>query len=90
MKYINSVIEGFIPHDVVQVEYKGVRYLASECEVRKIQIMYADKTERGIKVFDIDKNGVEYEMEFREDGKFSNSFTSNIFDLAFDLVFNIL
>jgi len=76
----------------VVVEYLGTRYIATEADIRwlQLQVKLGKISRRVFTVFDRDSNGSEYCMYMRDDGLFANSFTCNIFNLTAELALAVL
>lgn len=92
MEDIRTVITTIPSLDTVIVESQGKRYIADELAIREIQHRVADGRldKREVRVFDVDKKGKEYEMIWREDGKFKNEFTCNILSANTDATFELI
>ena len=74
------------------IKNKGCYYLATEEDVRHLQLMvlqgFIDPQE--YIVCDIDVDGWLYELKWRFDGKFYNDFTSDIMSFNSNIVFEMI
>ena len=88
---LKEIIGTPIKHKV-QVLHKGKWYEAEEEDIRYLQVLVCNKKikQTEFRVFDCDANGKKYELRFREDGVFVQSFTSNIFSLNSMFTLSIL
>ena len=91
MKYLSDVL--LRPSkDVVKVTYGDRVFVATEEDIRHMQVLVkkGDLQLGLFKVYDVDKNGKEYEVVMRQDGIFENTFTCNILTFNSDLTFELL
>lgn len=79
--------------ETVIVEHKGLRYIATEEDIRYMQyLVITDGIDPSdYKVIDVDSGGNEYEMKFQMDsGVFENNFTSNIYRFNSEYALKVL
>jgi len=78
--------------EIVIIEHRGERYLATEEDVRYLQLLVAKdlKHHTEYKILDINKEGLEYSLGLRIDGILEEDFTSNIYTFNSNLSFKLI
>lgn len=84
MKHAKDLL-GTPTKDVLQIEHRGIRYIATEedCRFLQAQVCLGKLNFEDYKVFDLDIHGEEYELGWHPtDATFYKSMTSNTYSLC--------